>query len=188
VDGTTYTLPAPYFVIATQNPVETQGTFPLPEAQMDRFLLQLNLGYPIQEDSVEILKRFVTGEPLKEIKSVCTKETLLDLQAAVKKVHIHDDVYKYIVELAQGTRNHEAVALGVSTRGIIALARVAQAYCAINGAEFVTPKDILHLIPYVFSHRMILKGGMRNRQSAVLSVLDEIIENTKAPIETWKNS
>ena len=186
VDGTTYPLPAPYFVIATQNPIETQGTFPLPEAQMDRFLLQLNLGYPIQEDSIEILKRFVAGEPLKEIKSVCTKEMLTDMQTAVKKVHIHHDVYKYIVELAEGTRSHEAIALGVSTRGILALAKVAQAYCAMKGEDFVTPKDVVHLAPYVFLHRIVLKGGMRNRQSAVMTILEEIIENTVAPVEEWK--
>ncbi|MCL2397060.1 MAG: MoxR family ATPase [Defluviitaleaceae bacterium] len=188
VDGTTYQLPAPYFVIATQNPVETQGTFPLPEAQMDRFLLQLNLGYPIKEDSVEILKRFVSGEPLKEIKAVCSSQTLLELQKAVKDVYIHEDIYKYIVDLAQGTRTHEGVALGISTRGILALAKMAQAYCAINGRGFVTPQDVLYLVPYVFPHRIVLKGGVRNRQSAVLSMLDEIIANTTAPVEDWKSA
>jgi len=186
VDGTTYELPAPYFVIATQNPIETQGTFPLPEAQLDRFLVQLNLGYPAKEESVEILKRFVSEEPLKEIKAVCTAETLLELQKAVKNVFIHEDIYKYIIDLAQGTRNHEAVVLGISTRGALAMAKMAQAYCAVNGQDFVTPKDILHLVPYVFPHRIILKGGIRNRQTAAMSILEEIIENTTAPVENWK--
>ena len=186
VDGTTYALPAPYFVIATQNPVETQGTFPLPEAQLDRFLIQLNLGYPVKDESVEILKRYITQEPLKDIKPVCSAETLIEMQNAVKNVFVHDDIHKYIVDLAQGTRTHEGVALGISTRGILALARVAQAYCAIGGQDYVTPKDILGLIPYVFAHRIILKGGLRNRQSAVLTILEEIISGTTAPVEDWK--
>lgn len=186
VDGTTYVLPAPYFVMATQNPIETQGTFPLPEAQMDRFLLQLNLGYPAKEESVEILKRFISQEPLKNIDVTCTTQTLLDMQAAVKTVFIHEDIYKYMVDLTQATRNHEAVILGISTRGILALAKIAQAYCAIEGRDFVTPKDVLYLLPYVFSHRIVLKGGLRNRQSAVLSVIEEIVENTTAPVEEWK--
>jgi len=186
VDGTTYELPSPYFVIATQNPVETQGTFPLPEAQLDRFLIQLNLGYPIAEESVQILKRFVTQEPLKDIKAVCTADVLLEMQRAVKNVFIHDDIYKYIVDLAQGTRNHEAIVLGISTRGILAIARVAQAYCAIIGQDYVTPKDVLNLVPYVFAHRIILKGGIRSRQSAVLAILEEIVNSTTAPVEDWK--
>jgi len=186
VDGTTYALPAPYFVIATQNPIETQGTFPLPEAQLDRFLAQLHLGYPAKNESVDILKCHVNQEPLKEIKPVCTTQTLLELQKEVKNIFIHEDIYKYIVDLAEGTRNHEAVVLGISTRGILAMARVAQAYCAINGQDFVTPKDILYLMPYVFAHRIILKGGIRNRKSAVMSVLNEITENITAPVEEWK--
>ena len=186
VDGTTYGLPSPYFVIATQNPIETQGTFPLPEAQLDRFLLQLSLGYPVKEESVEILKRFVADEPLEEIKAVCTGETILDLQKAVKEVFIHEDIYKYIVDLAQGTRNHEAVILGISTRGILALARMSRAYCAIEGRDFVSPKDVLYLMPYVFSHRIMLKGGLRNRKSSTISILEEIVNNTAAPVEEWK--
>ena len=186
VDGTTYELPSPYFVIATQNPVETQGTFPLPEAQLDRFLIQLNLGYPVAQESVQILKRFITQEPLKDIKAVCSADVLLEMQRAVKNVFIHDDIHKYIVDLAQGTRNHEAIVLGISTRGILAIARVAQAYCAIIGQDYVTPKDVLNLVPYVFAHRIILKGGIRSRQSAVLAILEEIVNSTTAPVEDWK--
>lgn len=186
VDGTTYELPPLYFVIATQNPVETQGTFPLPEAQLDRFLVQLSLGYPEKEETVGILKRFVSGEPLKEMRPVCSAELLLDIQKDIKSVYIHEDIYKYIVDLAQGTRTHEAVTLGISTRGILALAKMAQAWCAINGQDFVTPKDVLHLAPYVFSHRIMLKGGMRNRGHVVRSILEEIVSNTAAPVEEWK--
>jgi len=186
VDGNTYPLPAPYFVIATQNPIETQGTFPLPEAQLDRFLLQLNLGYPQKQQSMEILKNFISNEPLAELKAICTKETFLAMKESVEKVFIHDDIYSYIMDLTEATRQHSAVALGISTRGALALARMARAYCAVQGADFVTPKDILLLLPYVFSHRIVLKGGVRNRHVAVLSMLDEIIESVTAPVEDWK--
>jgi len=186
VDGTTYILPAPYFVIATQNPVEIQGTFPLPEAQLDRFLLQLNLGYPTKEETVRILQRFAENQPLNEIKPVCDGQLMLSLQQSVNQVYIHDDIYAYIAEIAQKTREHEAIELGISTRGILALAKIARSYCAIHGQDFVTPKDVLYLIPYVFPHRMVLKGGLRNRQTAVKSILDEIVEDTTAPVEEWK--
>ena len=186
VDGITHILPAPYFVIATQNPVEIQGTFPLPEAQLDRFLLQLNLGYPNNEETVEILRKFAQKEPLADITSVCDKQLMLDLQQAVKLVYIHDDIYGYVTEIAQKTRQHEAVQLGISTRGILALAKMARSYCAINGQDFVTPKDMLYLIPYVFPHRMVLRGGIRNRLAASISILEEIIEGTTAPVEEWR--
>jgi len=186
VDGTTYMLPAPYFVIATQNPIEIQGTFPLPEAQLDRFLLQLNLGYPTKEETVRILQRFAEKQPLNEVVPVCDKQLMLSLQQSVNQVYIHDDIYAYIAEIAEKTRGHEAVELGISTRGILALAKIARSYCAINGQDFVTPKEILYLIPYVFPHRMVLKGGIRSRREATISILNEIIENTTAPVEEWK--
>ena len=186
VDGTTYMLPAPYFVIATQNPVEIQGTFPLPEAQLDRFLLQLNLGYPTKEETVDILKKFAEKDPLQDIVPVCDKQLTLDLQQAVKSVYIHDDIYGYITEIAEKTRRHEAVQLGISTRGVLALAKMARSYCAISGQDFVAPKDMLYLIPYVFPHRMVLKGGIRNRFAASMSILEEIIESTTAPVEDFK--
>jgi len=186
VDGVTYPLPSPYFVIATQNPIETQGTFPLPEAQLDRFLLQLNLGYPQKQQSMEILKNFISSEPLAEMRSVCSIETFLEMRKSVKDVFIHDDIFSYIMDLSESTREHNAVALGISTRGALALARVTRAYCAVKGADFVTPKDVLTLLPYVFCHRMVLKGGVRNRQDTVLSILNEIIESVTAPVEVWR--
>ena len=186
VDGTTYPLPSPYLVIATQNPIEIQGTFPLPEAQLDRFLLQLSLGYPTQEETVQILKNFAQKEPIKEISPVCDKQLMLDLQQNMGKVYIHDDVYNYITTIANKTRKHESIELGISTRGIISLAKMARAYCAIDGREFVTPADVLYLIPYIFAHRIVLKGGIRNRKDATKSILQEIIEDTKVPVEDWK--
>ncbi|MCL2576360.1 MAG: MoxR family ATPase [Defluviitaleaceae bacterium] len=186
VDGKTYPLPTPYFVIGTQNPIETQGTFPLPEAQLDRFLIQLNLGYPHMEESIDILQKHITGEPLSTIDTICDMDTLKLMQTVVSNVYIHTDVNRYIVELVEKTRNHEGVLLGISTRGMLALARLAQAYCAINGQDFVTPKEVKHLLPYAFAHRMVLKGGLRNRPDAAKAILDDIIEDVVTPVEEWK--
>jgi MoxR-like ATPase len=185
VDGTTYPLETPYFVIATQNPIETQGTFPLPEAQLDRFLVQLNLGYPKTEESVDILKNGVNTTPLDNLQPVCGALDFAAMQKAAAAVFIHDDVYKYIVELAEATRTHGSVALGVSTRGAMALAKLAQAAASMDGREFVTPQDVRVLLPYVFGHRIVQKGGLRNRMSG--AVLEEIIGEVTVPAETWKN-
>ncbi|MCL2168843.1 MAG: MoxR family ATPase [Defluviitaleaceae bacterium] len=186
VDGTTYPLPSPYFVIATQNPIETQGTFPLPEAQLDRFLIQLRLGYPDDAESVSILQKHIDGVPLARIGAVCSMLEFEQMQEGTRSVYIHNDVYKYIVEISSKTRKHEDVLLGVSTRGMLALTRMAQAFCAIEGRDFVTPKDIVELIPYVFPHRIVLKGGLKNRPLAALSIVQGIIEEVKVPVEEFK--
>ena len=187
VDGTTYPLDIPYFVIATQNPIETQGTFPLPEAQLDRFLVQLSLGYPLLEESVKILKNSINSMPIEGLTPVCGKDDFSAIRKAITGVFIHDDVYTYMMELAEATRSHEAVALGISTRGALSLARMAQAYAGINGQEFVTTQDVVYLLPHVFAHRIILKGGLRNRLSAIEDVIASITKEIKAPTETWKN-
>ena len=185
VDGTTYPLPAPYFVIATQNPIETQGTFPLPEAQLDRFLLKLSLGHTDKEETLRILKRFAGDNPLAAITPICNGQMMLNMQKSIESIHIHDDVYGYIADIALKTRGHADIELGVSNRAILALAKMARAYCAINGRGFVTPEDIQYLAPYVFVHRIMLKGGMYRRFEAALSIFEEIVENTKAPVEEW---
>ena len=186
VDGKTYPLDKPYFVIATQNPIETQGTFPLPEAQLDRFIINLSMGYPLHEETVNIMKQSLNQKPLSSVKAVCSLDDFNKIQQAVSTVFIHDDVYGYIAELAEATRNHPLVALGVSTRGAIMLARLAQAYAAIEGREFVTPNDILQLLPYVFGHRLMLKGGLRERKSTIATILEEITNSVKVPVEKWK--
>ena len=189
VDGTTFVLPEPYFVIATQNPVETQGTFPLPEAQLDRFLIQLNLGYPTAAESAAILARFVRGgapDPMAQLQNVCTREELLEMQREVKNIFIHDVIYQYIADLAAATRTHERVALGVSTRGMLALARMAQAYCAVRGEAFVSPQDVRDMLPYVFAHRLIVKGGIGRRADTLQSILEEVTASVTAPVENWK--
>ncbi|MDR3120103.1 MAG: MoxR family ATPase [Clostridiales bacterium] len=189
VDGKTYALPDPYFVIATQNPVETQGTFPLPEAQLDRFLIQIKLGYPDEDESVQVLRRFIgdrggaAAAPLTALEPVCGTQDLLAAIDATSRVFVHDEVFRYIVRLAEATRAHEAVALGVSTRGCIALARLVQAYVALEGRAFATPDDVKALTPHVFTHRLLFRGGRQAAQAA--RVLSEITGRVAAPVEDW---
>ncbi|MFV0401377.1 MAG: AAA family ATPase [Oscillospiraceae bacterium] len=184
VDGVTYPLPRPYFVIATQNPVETQGTFPLPEAQLDRFLIQLRLGYPTEEETADVLERYVSGAPMERISPVCTGEDITAMAQLASSVYIHREVYLYIAKLAQATRSHEAIALGASTRACLALSRLAQSYVAMEGRGFVTPDDVKLLCPYVFGHRLIFRGSRRGLDSA--GVIGEVLANVTAPVENWK--
>jgi len=186
IDGKTYILDGPYFVIATQNPIETQGTFPLPEAQLDRFLIKTSLGYPSSAESVGVITRFINNDPLVQLESICDKALLNEIIAIVKTVEVHPDVMKYAVEITEKTRDNSAVALGVSTRGILMLVRCAQALAAVRGVAYVTPEDVKYLIPYVFSHRIVMSGGMRNREESVRDVLNDAIERTPAPTESFK--
>jgi len=182
VDGQTYALAAPYFVIATQNPIETQGTYPLPEAQLDRFLIRLSLGYPTAEETSGIIKRFMVSSPLTELKPVCDAPTLLEIQNAVKSVYMHDDLIGYIVELTEKTRTAGAVVLGVSTRGAIALANLCRSFAAISGRDHVLPDDVQRLIPYAYSHRLIHRGGTIDHST---NLLRDIIADVKVPSENY---
>lgn len=186
VDGTTYTLERPFFVIATQNPVETQGTFPLPEAQLDRFIMQLSMGYTNKEDTLEIMRRFITSVPVEEIESVCTRDELIEMQELVKTVYIHPDVAAYSVDIVDKTRNRDDVALGVSPRGNLSYLRAAQALAAIRGKNYVSPDEIKDLARPVLGHRMILRSGMRNRSTQIESIIQEILSTVPAPTEDWK--
>ena len=182
VDGETMALDAPYFVIATQNPIETHGTYPLPEAQLDRFLIRLSLGYPSSVETVSIIKRFMASQPLSEIKPVCTAPVLLEIQQAVKTVFIHDDLLGYIVELTEKTRLADSVILGASTRGAIALAGLCRAYAALSGREYVLPDDVQLLLPYVYAHRIIHRGGSAGYAG---DLLRGIITETTVPSENY---
>lgn len=186
VDGTTYVLEKPFFVIATQNPVETQGTFPLPEAQLDRFIMQLSMGYTSKEESMEILHRFIAASPVEEIESVCSREELLAMQQFVKTVYIHPDIAGYSVDIVEKTRERDDVALGVSPRGNLSYLRAAQALAAIRGNNFVSPDEIKDLALPVLGHRMILKSGMRNRSTQIQGIVEEILGTVPAPTEDWK--
>ena len=186
VDGQTYPLETPYFVIATQNPVETQGTFPLPEAQLDRFLIQMDLGYPQTDEAVSIIGSHVKTDPLTALSPVCSKRELIEMQSGAKAVTIHEEIARYIVNLAEHTRKNESVALGVSTRGCIALARAAQGYAAINGRAFVMPDDVKYLAPYVFAHRLILRGAPGTRAARAKQAVEDVLASVPVPTEDWK--
>jgi MoxR-like ATPase len=182
VDGQTYPLEAPYFVIATQNPVETQGTYPLPEAQLDRFLTRLTLGYPTTSETVNVLKNFLSGTPLDEVQSVCQTSVLLEIQQTVKKVTIDEELLTYITLLTEKTRTAATAVLGVSTRGAIALSNICRAYAALNGRTYVLPDDIQYLLKYVYAHRIICRGGGADVANELLK---EIIKEVKVPSENY---
>ena len=185
IDGITHKLTAPYFVIATQNPVETQGTYPLPEAQLDRFLIRLTLGYPSTEETNTVLKRFLWNRPLEEIKPVCPANKLTQIQETVNKIFIHEELLGYIVELTEKTRISSAVVLGVSTRGAIMLAKLCRAYAALSGREYVLPDDIQLLLPYAYMHRIKRRGGTDEDTE---ELLQGIIRDTKVPSENYRGS
>ena len=186
VDGVTYVLDQPFFVIATENPVETQGTFPLPEAQLDRFLIQLSMGYTVKAETVKILERFVNEVPAADLQPVITKDQLLEMQEAIKDVYIHPDVAGYSVDIVEKTRQEEAVQLGVSPRGNLALLKAAQALAAIRGREFVTPDDIKDLALPVLGHRILLRGSSRNRSTQIENLISGILETVEVPTENFK--
>ena len=184
IDGTTKQLARPFFVIATQNPVEIQGTFPLPEAQLDRFFMRLSIGYPTVEEGRAILDRFQKQNPFPSITNVADVEDIIDAQDSISKIEISADLKNYIVEIVEMTRKHERIVLGISPRGSLALMRGAQAYAAINGRDFVTPDDVKYVAPAVLSHRIILRShaitsGTENTER----IIEDILNKVAVPIE-----
>jgi len=184
VDGNTMALPRPFLVLATQNPIELEGTFPLPEAQVDRFLLKVKIGYPTEEEEGEILVRFEQTDPLADLQAVTGPEELLEMMAAVRRVRVEDSVRKYVVQVTRATREHVAVALGVSPRGTMALYRTSQARAAIRGREFVIPDDIKALAPFVLTHRIIINPQTRLRGRTPEEVLSQVVDQVPVPVET----
>ncbi len=182
VDVNTYPLPRPFLVIATQNPIELEGTFPLPEAQVDRFLMKVHLGYPNEEDEEAILLRYQYGDPLVELQPVIRRDDLLAWQKDVRHVRVADDLRGYIVRIARATREHPAVALGVSPRGTLALFRTAQALAAIRGRPFVIPDDVKDLVGPVLAHRIHISPQTRLRGRTPDEVVEEIIDNVPVPV------
>jgi MoxR-like ATPase len=180
-DGTNYDLPPPFLLIATQNPIDHEGTFPLPEAQLDRFLVRLSLGYPRFEDEEAMLQRLQLQHPIDTLGSVATAEEVLSCQQAVRQVYVDQKVCHYIVELIQATRAHHDLNLGGSPRASMALFHSAQAFAAIHGFDFVIPDDVKLIAPYVLGHRLILRPESRLRKKTVASVLDEILERVPVP-------
>jgi len=182
VDGKTYQLPRPFIVIATQNPIELEGTFPLPEAQVDRFLMQLRLGYPSAEEEDEILRRYQRSDPLIDLRAVATAEDVLELQRQARDIHVSTDVRNYILQMARTTREHEAVDLGVSPRGTMALFKASQALAALRGRDYVIPSDVQHLCPPILAHRIYISPRIRLRGRTPAQVVAEITDTVPVPV------
>lgn len=188
IDGETKQLSTPFFVIATQNPIETQGTFPLPEAQLDRFYMRLKMGYPSVAEGREILDRFQMSSPMPEVKCVADARDIADAQQSFSAVLVNTDVKDYIVNIIEMTRKHERIALGVSPRGSIALMKAAQVLAVMKGRTYVTPDDVKELAAPVLTHRIILKGhAISSSASSSENVIAEILRKVAAPTESLDN-
>lgn len=186
IDGETYQPGTPFFCIATQNPVETAGTFPLPEAQMDRFMMKLSMGMPKKEEEMAILSRFQKEEPLEQISSVLNLDELEQAKADVKEVFVHESVLSYLVDIASATRKPEQVLMGVSPRGSLALLRCAKAYAYLDGRDYCVPDDIKRLAKPVLAHRLVLGFGI-NGNDAANAFMDQILNSTPVPTEDFKS-
>lgn len=183
VDGVTRRLPPPFFVLATQNPVETLGTYPLPEAQLDRFLMRISMAAPTQDQEVAILERFQSAEPLEELSAVCAKEDIAALQQKSRQVFVHKSLLGYIAALAQASRERQGIELGISPRGSLALMRASQAHALVRGGEFVTPEDVKAVAEPVIAHRLTVSGmgGTAGQKQAALDLLNSVA----VPTEDW---
>ncbi len=181
VDGVTHVLEQPFLVIATQNPVDHEGTFPLPEAQLDRFLMKFSLGYPSLEDEMRMLELLQRVHPLESLQSVADAKELLAAQQLVREVHVDPKVQHYLLQIVHGSRGHEALALGASPRASLALYRAGQAMAAVLGRNYVIPDDIKKLVGSVMGHRLILKPESRLRKVTTDQVLDEIVSEIAVP-------
>jgi MoxR-like ATPase len=181
VDGKTHPLPSPFMVLATQNPIEYEGTFPLPEAQLDRFLLRVRLGYPNSNDEIEILERQQLRHPIESLKSVIKVTELKEAMQEIKKIFVSDSIKRYSVELTTRTRQNEDVYLGASPRGSLALFRTGQVSAALEGRDYVLPDDIKRMAIPVLAHRIIVGPAARLREISAEQIVQEIVDNTPVP-------
>jgi MoxR-like ATPase len=180
-DGSNYELTPPFFLIATQNPIDHEGTFPLPEAQLDRFLVRLSLGYPQFENEVAMLQRFKSQHPIETLEQVVTVEEILACQQAVRDVHVDEKVIRYVIQLITATREHYDVVLGGSPRASMGLLRCAQSFAAVQGFDFVAPDDVKAVVNYVLGHRLILRPESKLRKRTVRVVLEEVLNSVPVP-------
>lgn len=185
VDGQTRKLEEPFFVIATQNPLETTGTFPLPEAQLDRFFMKLSMGLPSKEEEIQILNRFITEEPYEALEPVCTGRQVAEAQKAIRHVFVHKQLLAYMAALTEATRENKEIVSGVSPRGTLALLRASQAYAWIEGRGFVVPEDIKKVAVAVMAHRLVLSRGFGGADTGENRIL-QILEQVKVPTEDWE--
>jgi MoxR-like ATPase len=183
VERDTMPLPSPFMVLATQNPIEQEGTFPLPEAQLDRFLMRVQVGYPTEEEELQILQRFKVEEPLETLQAVITAEQIKGLQETIRQVYWQPEVERYLLAIVRATRSQDAIQLGVSPRGTLALYRACQAYAALHGRDFVLPDDVKFLAPSVLAHRLITTTRTRMRGKRTLEIISEIVQATAVPVE-----
>lgn len=181
VDGTTYPLPDPFIVLATQNPIEYEGTFPLPEAQLDRFLIRISLGYPSARDEVEILGRMQRASPLDSISQVVTPQELVAAQEAVREIYVDNLIKEYVVAVVEATRKHEDVYLGASPRGSLALYRSCQARALLEGRNYVIPDDVKALAEITLGHRLIMSPSARMKGINSSSIVEDILRQTPVP-------
>ncbi|WP_117149297.1 AAA family ATPase [Paraliobacillus zengyii] len=186
IDGKTHVLDRPFMVIATQNPIESQGTFPLPEAQLDRFFLKIKMGYPDKEEGMEILKRFKDNDPLASLKAVVSKESLIEAQNLFTNVYVSDEILEYIMAIVEETRHHSEVLIGISPRGSQALLRAVQAYTAVKGRSYVIPDDIKMMAKSVLGHRLVLKPMARRSLNGADDIIDNVLERVTVPTESFK--
>ena len=181
IDGVTRPLETPFLVIATQNPIDHEGTFPLPEAQLDRFLMRFSLGYPAMEEELQMLEMLQHRHPLEDLKSVISSDDLLACQAAVREIHVDEKVRHYLMQIVHDTRDHEDLTLGASPRASIAMFRTAQAMAAVRGRSFVQPDDIKRVAGPILNHRVILKPDSRLRKMTAESIVQEIVAGIAVP-------
>lgn len=183
IDGSTRQLERPFIVIATQNPVDNQGTFPLPEAQMDRFMMKIRMGYPSSEESVEILRRTVASRSVADLSAIISREQLLEAQNTYTSVQIDEDLLRYIIHLTEATRQHPELSLGVSPRGAQALLKASQAWAALHGRDFVLPDDIKILAEPVLAHRLVFRNRVRQQEGLAERIIQELLSQIEVPTE-----
>lgn len=184
IEGTTYALEQPFFVIATENPLETLGTFPLPEAQLDRFLMKLSVGLPNKEEEIQMMERFMKNSPLEILESVVTKEEIMAVRNKVKDIYVHPLLLGYMADLVKRTREDSQVENGVSPRGTLCLLNAARAYALIQGREYVVPEDIKAVAVGVLAHRIQMRSMTESGQKAI-NFIQSILEQVSLPTESW---
>lgn len=183
IDGNTYVLPKPFMVLATQNPVETYGTYHLPEAQMDRFMIKISIGYPDKSEELDILKRFEKKISSKSLESVITCDDIVKISAMANAVHCSEAISKYIIDITELTRKVDYIKLGVSPRGSIALYQMAKSYAFVKGRNYVVPDDIKELAPYVLAHRIILTSKGKSMVIDNIGAINKILDSVTVPID-----
>jgi MoxR-like ATPase len=186
VEGISINLPSPFIVLATQNPIEFEGTFPLPEAQMDRFMINISLGYPSPDEEVQVLTSQKEKHPIESISSVTTIKEITSIQESLTKIYIEESLKHYIVDIVNRTRNHPSVFLGSSPRGSLSIFKMSQAIAAINGRDFVIPEDIKSVVMPCLRHRLILKPEAKLKNIKPEDILSSILESVEVPIEEAK--